>query len=91
MTVFFEGAVLDVEAIGKRPGNRYRVELAMMSGEVFSALVYRQGKEVINEFGHADFELYFMCWFHRSVACQCVEAVVEERKRCFLDPTDNKD
>jgi hypothetical protein len=88
---YYEGAVLEVEHIGKRKGTRYRVTLAMIDGEEKEALVYLDGKETIDEYGHAAYETYFMCWFHRSVACQCVEAVKDERKRCFQDPTENKD
>jgi hypothetical protein len=87
---FYEGAILDVQSIGRRLGTRYRVELAMIDGEVWDALVYWEGIEGINADGHATFETFFRCWFHHATNCQCCEAVAEERKRCFLD-TDHKD
>ena len=79
----YEGVVLDVEPIGKRPGTRYRVELYIAPGDHRDALVYMVWNEAYGE-------LHLYCYYHKSAGCQCVAAVEQVRKDAHID-SDRKD
>ena len=75
----FEGLVTDCEAVGKRPGTRYRIELLFPYNVYAVALVYMRWNEV----GAC---AHLWCYFHRSAGCQCVYAVQDLRKQAGIDP-----
>lgn len=81
--MIFEGVVLDVEHIGKRPGTRYRVELYIAAGDHRDALVYMVWNEAYDE-------PHLYCYYHQSATCQCVAAVKALRMDARLDTDETR-
>lgn len=77
-----EGAVYDVQMVGRRPGTRYIVDL-IVHGEKRRAMVYMVWNEAYGE-------PHLYCYYHASATCQCCEAVKDFRGEAHID-TDNRD